>query len=188
MHSLLSLLILAAGVDCAVFPRGGSLHESTVNVLRERADRVQGRGILSPIATGSAAGIAGGEVANGSPPLSSFFADLNPPVVILHPVSSRAHTDLLSSSQPIHGGHHMLPIQALVQPLVPFRTSPILTATAFSLGSATSEHGTELLFISGRTMIGGRPSLNIRALLRITRRLPSTPRPLLFSILKATRP
>ncbi|KAJ9143316.1 Glycoside hydrolase family 81 protein [Pleurostoma richardsiae] len=37
------------------------------------------RGIFGPIATDSAVGIAGGQVTCGSPPVSSFFADLNPP-------------------------------------------------------------------------------------------------------------
>ena len=40
-----------------------------------------GRGIFAPIATDSAADIAGGEVTNGSPPLSSFFDGLKPPVL-----------------------------------------------------------------------------------------------------------
>ncbi|KAH8817407.1 glycosyl hydrolase family 81-domain-containing protein [Xylogone sp. PMI_703] len=37
------------------------------------------RGTFGPISTGSAAGIAGGQVATDAPPLSSFFAGLKPP-------------------------------------------------------------------------------------------------------------
>jgi endo-1,3(4)-beta-glucanase len=38
------------------------------------------RGIFGPIATGSVAGIAGGQVACDAAPVSSFFAGLKPPV------------------------------------------------------------------------------------------------------------
>ncbi len=38
------------------------------------------RGIFGPIAIESAAGIAGGQIACASPPLSSFFVGLKPPV------------------------------------------------------------------------------------------------------------
>lgn len=38
------------------------------------------RGVFGPIATDSAASIAGGQIACGSPPVSSFFEGLNPPV------------------------------------------------------------------------------------------------------------
>jgi hypothetical protein len=38
------------------------------------------RNRFNPIDTSSPAGIAGGQVVNGAPPVSSFFADLRPPV------------------------------------------------------------------------------------------------------------
>lgn len=82
MRSLLSLFLLASGVDSAVFPRGGTTgrhHSSNDHLPKRRPESIQGRGVFAPIATDSAADIAGGEVANGSPPLSSFFADLKPP-------------------------------------------------------------------------------------------------------------
>lgn len=41
---------------------------------------LKGRGILGPISTESPAGISGGQVASGAPPLSSFFAGLKAPV------------------------------------------------------------------------------------------------------------
>lgn len=43
-------------------------------------DAFDKRGIFGPIATDSAAGVAGGLITSGSPPLSSFFAGLQPPV------------------------------------------------------------------------------------------------------------
>ncbi|KAK4235357.1 glycosyl hydrolase family 81-domain-containing protein [Achaetomium macrosporum] len=71
--SLISVL-LASSALVASLPSGNvSLGDSSgFGALDER-------GLFGPISTGSAAGIAGGQVACGSPPLSSFFAGLEPP-------------------------------------------------------------------------------------------------------------
>lgn len=46
----------------------------------ENVQNVQRRGLIGPISTSSATGIAGGTVASDAPPVSSFFDGLKPPV------------------------------------------------------------------------------------------------------------
>jgi hypothetical protein len=74
--SLLSLLVASAAVTVALpatnLPHGNS-DDALFHILK-------GRGILGPISTESPAGISGGQVASGAPPLSSFFAGLKAPV------------------------------------------------------------------------------------------------------------
>ena len=65
MVKFIDVILSASAVMAAVLPSLNSLPKRT---------------LLGPIATDSAASIAGGEIACGSPPVSSFFADLNPPV------------------------------------------------------------------------------------------------------------
>ncbi|OBT43365.1 hypothetical protein VE00_05701 [Pseudogymnoascus sp. WSF 3629] len=73
--SLLSLLVASAAVTVALpapnLPHGNS-DDALFHILK-------GRGILGPISTESPAGISGGQVASGAPPLSSFFAGLKAP-------------------------------------------------------------------------------------------------------------
>lgn len=72
--SLIPVLAASAALVTAL-PSGnsGSGNSTGFGVLGER-------GIFGPIATDSAASIAGGQVACGAPPVSSFFAGLKPPV------------------------------------------------------------------------------------------------------------
>jgi endo-1,3(4)-beta-glucanase len=74
--SLLSLLVASAAITGAL--PGAKLPRDTSDDAV--AHLLKGRGIFGPISTDSPAGIAGGEVACGAPPVSSFFAGLNPPV------------------------------------------------------------------------------------------------------------
>lgn len=75
LGSLLPLLAASAAFVGAL-PSGNALNgDSSFHVHEKRA-------ALAPISTDSAASIAGGQIACGSPPVSSFFADLKPPVRI----------------------------------------------------------------------------------------------------------
>jgi hypothetical protein len=73
-NSLLPLLFASIAV-AGVLPsdRRDIFNDTSFHTLYDR-------GIFGPIGTGSAAGIAGGQVVSGSPPVSSFFAGLRPPV------------------------------------------------------------------------------------------------------------
>ncbi|KAG0651291.1 hypothetical protein D0Z07_1589 [Hyphodiscus hymeniophilus] len=73
--SLLSVFVASAVVTHAL-PGAKLPYETSDNAVFQPLER---RGIFGPIATDSPAGIAGGEVACGAPPVSSFFAGLNPP-------------------------------------------------------------------------------------------------------------
>ncbi len=66
-------LFLALAVLVGGLPSGNVSSNALLHTFSER-------GIFGPIATESAAGIAGGQIAGASPPLSSFFVGLNPPV------------------------------------------------------------------------------------------------------------
>jgi hypothetical protein len=68
-----SLLPFLASIAVAGVLPSGSTNDTLFHAFDER-------GIFGPIATDSAAGIAGGLVTNNAPPLSSFFAGLQPPV------------------------------------------------------------------------------------------------------------
>ena len=87
MLASLAPLLFASAVSAVVLPKGASVNSD--NGIGELLDRgfndtlihaLEGRGTFGPISTGSPAGIAGGQAACGSPPLSSFFAGLKPPV------------------------------------------------------------------------------------------------------------
>lgn len=71
-------VLFASAVTAGVLPSGRRDTGDANNTLFHIFER----GLFGPIATDSAAGIAGGEVACGSPPVSSFFAGLNPPVCV----------------------------------------------------------------------------------------------------------
>lgn len=68
--SLLPLLVASAAVVGGL--PSGSLFNGD--------DVLEKRSALDPISTDSPASIAGGEIACGSPPVSSFFASFKPPV------------------------------------------------------------------------------------------------------------
>ncbi len=70
--SLVPLLLSAAAIAGAL-PSGSASDDASFHAFAER-------GLFGPISTGSAAGLAGGEIACDSPPVSSFFAGLKPPV------------------------------------------------------------------------------------------------------------
>jgi hypothetical protein len=80
--SLLPLLLASIAI-AGVLPSG-----STNDTLFHAFDE---RGIFGPIATDSAAGIAGGLVTSDTPPLSSFFAGLQPPVCELPFLDRNVH-------------------------------------------------------------------------------------------------
>lgn len=73
---LLSLLVASAAVTGAL-PAPNLPHDNSDNTPFHI---LKGRGVLGPISTESPAGISGGQVASGAPPLSSFFAGLKAPV------------------------------------------------------------------------------------------------------------
>jgi endo-1,3(4)-beta-glucanase len=75
LGSLLPLLAASAAVVGAL-PSGNALNDDAAFHVHEK------RAVLAPISTDSAASIAGGQIACGAPPVSSFFADLKPPVCI----------------------------------------------------------------------------------------------------------
>jgi len=70
--SLLPLLLSSTAIAGALPSRSASTHAS-FHAFAER-------GIFGPISTSPATGLAGGQIACDSPPVSSFFAGLKPPV------------------------------------------------------------------------------------------------------------
>ncbi|KAL1861660.1 hypothetical protein VTK73DRAFT_6991 [Phialemonium thermophilum] len=81
LASILKLLLVpgvAAGVVVRDTVDDNIFNEAAIPV-NETLHLLQARGLFAPIGTGSPAGIAGGQVACGAPPLSSFFAGLKPP-------------------------------------------------------------------------------------------------------------
>ncbi len=85
-------LVLALGLGsvavAGVLPRGGAgsgdfSSDSAYHAFNSSDfEALSARGLFGPIATSNPAGIAGGQVACDSPPLSSFFAGLRPPVML----------------------------------------------------------------------------------------------------------
>lgn len=71
--SLIPLLLSAAVAIAGALPSGNASGHASFHAFAER-------GIFGPISTSSAAGLAGGQIACDSPPVSSFFAGLKPPV------------------------------------------------------------------------------------------------------------
>jgi endo-1,3(4)-beta-glucanase len=71
--SLIPLLLSSAAAVADALPSGNASDHTSFHAFAER-------GIFGPISTGSAAGLAGGQIACDSPPVSSFFAGLKPPV------------------------------------------------------------------------------------------------------------
>jgi endo-1,3(4)-beta-glucanase len=74
--SLLSLLVASVTLTGAL-PGAKPPLDASDDAMFHLLER---RGIFGPISTDSPAGIAGGQVACGAPPVSSFFAGLKPPV------------------------------------------------------------------------------------------------------------
>lgn len=73
MFGSLVLLLLSSAATAGPLPSGSASGHALFHAFVER-------GVFGPISTGSAAGIAGGQIACDSPPVSSFFAGLKPPV------------------------------------------------------------------------------------------------------------
>ena len=71
--SLVPLLLSSAAAIAHALPSGNASYHASFHAFAER-------GIFGPISTSSAAGLAGGQIACDSPPVSSFFAGLKPPV------------------------------------------------------------------------------------------------------------
>ena len=119
---LLSLLVTSAAFTGAL--PGAKLPRDASNDAVFRP--VKGRGIFGPISTDSPAGIAGGEIACGSPPVSSFFAGINPPVC-KPSVPLQTHPEYVYSTLPTHGGLRMRLLQETPLLLARFHTSPLYT-------------------------------------------------------------
>lgn len=71
--SVILLLLSSAATIAGALPSGNASDHASFHIVAER-------GIFGPISTSSVAGIAGGQIACDSPPVSSFFAGLKPPV------------------------------------------------------------------------------------------------------------
>jgi endo-1,3(4)-beta-glucanase len=73
MFGSLVLLLFSSAAITGALPSGSASDDASLHALAKR-------GIFGPISTGSAAGLAGGQVACDAPPVSSFFAGMKPPV------------------------------------------------------------------------------------------------------------
>jgi hypothetical protein len=81
--SVLTLLVAVAAIGGAVPSGSASNGDDSIGRATHDDDLfhvLEKRSALDPISTDSAASIAGGQIACGSPPVTSFFAALKPPV------------------------------------------------------------------------------------------------------------